>query len=620
MMIRHIAFAGVLCCQTALAQTHFDITDTHVKKEYRIPMRDGIHLYTVVYTPRDEVTNAPILLTRTPYSCAPYGEENTPSYVPPNYRRYFSLGYIMVYQDVRGRYMSEGEFENVRPYKPEKKSAADVDESSDAYDTIDWLVKNIPHNNGRVGILGLSYPAFYASMAAIDAHPALKACAPSAPVATWMGGDDFYHNGALLLSHAFNFFSSFGWPRPTPKSEPDRSPGFAGGDEYGFFLSVGPLSNLNRLYLHDSVAFWNTLTTHWAWSDYWAARDVLPHLKNIKTATMFVGGWFDTENLFGALQSYASNEWQSPGADNRIVMGPWGHGQWWESGGSTLGKMEWGSPTAQFYVDSVEVPFFEAHLRGISGPPFPEAIVFNTGRNTWWRLDSWPPKHVREERLYLHDGYRLSFEAPGEPAAAYDEYESDPADPVPYSAAVGRWYSRGFMVEDQRFLEGRADVLSYRSVPLTQEVTIAGPLQVNLVASTSGTDADWIVKVIDVYPGTPTRKQPAGGRSTDMRGYEMLVRGDILRAKFRNNPAAPEAMTPNLPTPMKFDMQDIFHTFKQGHRIMVQIQSTCFPMFDRNPGKFCDIFKAKNEDFRKTRQRVYRSATHPSFIRVTVLP
>jgi putative CocE/NonD family hydrolase len=507
--------------------------------------------------------------------------------------------------------MSEGKFEDVRPYKPEKRSPADIDESSDAYDTISWLLDHVEHHNGRVGVLGLSYGGFYASMSAIDAHPALKAVAATAPVTTWMGGDDFFHNGAFLLPHAFNFFASFGWPRPAPKSDPDRSFDHGTPDEYKFFMDLGPLRNANTKYFHDSVAFWNTLTTHWTWSPFWAERDVLPHLRNLRPAMMYVGGWFDTENLYGALQSYEANEAQSPGAENRLVMGPWSHGQWWDGDGSKLGKVPWGSSTSRFYIDSIEVPFFDHFLRGAAAPDAPEAWLFNTGTNVWRRFDAWPPKGLAEKHLYLAAGHRVSFTPPAETENPFDEYVNDPAAPVPYSDVVGRWYSRGFMVEDQRFVAGRNDVLTYTSPVLTEDLTVAGPIQVSLVASTTGSDADWVVKLIDVFPDGP--------KVSELGGYQMLLRGDVLRGKFRNSLEKPEPVEPNTPTTFRFDMNDVLHTFRKGHRIMVQVQSTWFPMIDRNPGKFLDIFQAKASDYQKTRQRIYRAATHPSYLGVTVL-
>ena len=616
----------ILLCllrHNVVAQPAFEVFDTHTKKEYMIPMRDGVKLFTAVYTPKDHENPAPILMVRTPYSCAPYGEDKSPRFVLPNFRRYYVSGYIIVYQDVRGRYMSEGEFENVRPYKPIKHSPVDVDESTDAYDTIEWLIANLQHHNGRVGVTGLSYGGFYASMAAIDAHPALKAVVPTAPVSTWMGGDDFFHNGAFLLPHAFNFFAEFGWPRPKPKREPDRSFDHGTPDEYTFFLGLGPLSNANRKYFHDSVAFWNTLTTNWTWNAFWSERDVIPHLKQLRPAMMYVGGWFDTENLYGALQSYIANEAQSPGAENRLVMGPWSHGQWWDGDGSKLGKIPWGSRTSQFYEDSIEAPFFDHFLKGTEKSPQPEAFVYNTGANVWKRLDSWPPDGLGEMRLYIDAGRRVVFAPPAGKGELFDEYTNDPASPVPYSNAVGRWYSRGFMVEDQRFVTGRNDVLSYTSAALDKDLTIAGPIQVNLEVSTSGTDADWIVKVIDVFPGPAARNgrseaTKAGSNNGDLQGYQMLLRGDVMRGKFRKTLEKPEPMEPGTPTTVRFDMLDVFHTFKAGHRIMIQVQSSWFPMIDRNPGKFLDIFRAKASDYQKTRQRVYRSASRSSYLTVMV--
>ncbi len=596
------------------AQDAANLRDHYTKREVMIPMRDGVRLFTSIYVPRDTTRRHPILLTRTPYSCRPYGDTAYHRQPPTQFAHYFATGYIVVCQDVRGRYLSEGDYANVRPYKPAKRSRRDTDETSDTYDTVDWLVANLTTNNGRVGITGISYPGFYTWMGTIDAHPAVKATSPQAPVSKWMGGDDFFHNGAFLLPHAFNFYSRFGWPRPAPSTETAPAPFDKGTpDDYEFFLELGPLPNANARYLQHGVPYWDTITVNGRWNDFWAARDILPHLRNLKPATLVVGGWFDTENLFGALNSYAANERQSPGATNRLVMGPWYHGQWnFDSSGRRLGDLDWGSETAQFYRDSIEAPFFDAYLLNGGRAALPEAFLFNTGANVWRRLDAWPPPTATSVNLYLHAGERLSFDRPTATASAYDEYVHDPARPVPYTNEVTRWYNRGFMVEDQRFAARRPDVLVYETDVLSADVTIAGPIEAHLVVATSGTDADWVVKLIDVFPDTAGR---GAGRSA-LGGYQMLVRGDVLRGKFRNSLARPEPFTPDAPTPIAFTLQDAFHTFRAGHRIMVQVQSSWFPMIDRNPGTFTDIFQATADEFRRTTQRVYRSAAYPSYLTV----
>ncbi|MCU0454175.1 MAG: CocE/NonD family hydrolase [Bacteroidetes bacterium] len=611
--MKHAAVLFVLSLwlvSVGAAQAPFEIKDHYTKQEVAITMRDGVNLFTSIYQPKDTTRSYAIILTRTPYSVAPYGADAYPGFVGNQRARYFRDGYIIVYQDVRGRYMSEGEFEHVRPHRPSKSTPLEIDESSDTYDTVEWLVKNLPRNNGRVGVSGISYPGFYTWMATLSGHPAVKATSPQAPVSQWMSGDDFYHNGAFLLPHAFNFMGWFGWPRPKPKSEPDRFVDHGTPDEYDFFLRLGALKNANARFFHDSVAFWNTMLANDRWNDFWAERSILPHLKNINPAVLIVGGWFDTENLYGALHSYAAAERQSPGNDVKLVMGPWYHGQWSNESGDSLGIIQWGGSTSSYYTDSIEAPFFAHHLYGAAPPSLPEANVFNTGTNTWHRMSVWPPQNRLDLRVYLDQKGRLSFTPPGRTATAYDEYMSDPARPVPYTNAIGHWYNPAFMLEDQRFASRRPDVLVYTSEALGEHVTVAGPITVDLTASTSGTDCDWIVKVIDVYPdrmdqGSSPFSYAGGG--TSLGGYQMLLRGDVLRGKFRNSMTNLEPFKANAPTRVSFDLQDVFHTFKKGHRIMVQIQSTWFPMVDRNPGVFMDIYKAADTDYRPTTQRVYRT-------------
>jgi len=601
-----------------------DYTPLYTKREVQIPMRDGVRLFTTIYAPRDTVARHPILMTRTPYSSNPYGPDRfwgafRNSNIPA-FRNYLRAGYIFVNQDVRGRWMSEGEFMDVRPYIENKRSNRDVDETSDTYDTVEWLIHNVPGTNGRVGVRGTSYPGFYASMAAIDAHPAVRAVSPQAPVTEWMGGDDFFHNGALLLPHAFDFFSGFGRPRPQPTSTP------AGGrldhgtpDGYEFFLTrLGALRNSNPRFFHDSVAFWDSIAAHPTWDAFWQARSARPWLRNLRPAILWVGGWFDTENLWGALNAYAAAERQSPGAVNRLVMGPWSHGQWNGVRADSLGGIAWGSMTAVFFNDSIEAPFFNHYL--LDSMPAPreyEAAVFNSGANQWRFLDAWPPRGTSPWNLYLRGGGALAPEPPVDRGAVFDEYVSDPARPVPYTNEVTHWYDDGFMVEDQRFASRRPDVLVYLTEALASDLTVAGPIEVDFVVSTSGTDCDWVVKVIDVFPDSGT-----GGtaRARALTGnYQMLVRGDVMRGKFRNSLSQPEPFRPNVATPLRFRLNDVFHTFRAGHRVMVQVQSTWFPMIDRNPGRFMNIWDATDGDFQRTSQRVFRSATQASHLVLPVL-
>lgn len=589
------------------------IREHYTKHEYQVAMRDGVKLFTAVYVPKDESHNYPIILMRTPYSVSPYGPDDYIVLPGKQRTRYFHEGYIVAYQDVRGRYMSEGEFVNVRPYIPDKKGNRDIDETTDTYDTVDWLVKNVPQNNGRVGISGISYPGFYTSMGIIDAHPAVKAASPQAPVSKWMGGDDFFHNGAFLLSHAFDFFSGFGWPRPVPKKEPDPRFDHKTPDGYKFFLEMGPLPNADAKYLKNGVAFWNEIMQHGAWDAFWEARNILPHLKNIRPAVMVVGGWFDTENLFGALHTYEAIKEQNPGAPDTLVMGPWSHGEWSRSDGQVLGDIDFGSKTADYYTDQVEAPFFNYYLKDQGTLNLPGAFVFETGGNQWHSLDSWPPKNLEARDMYLQVNGSLSWEPPTGSASGYREYVSDPSKPVPYTSEITNWYNSSFMLEDQRFAATRPDVLVYQTDPLKSSVTVAGPIAASAFVSTSGTDSDWVVKVIDVFPDNTPDPTP-NPRNVRLGGYEMLVRGDVLRGKFRNSLSAPQPFVPNQPTKIEFVLQDVFHTFKEGHRIMIQVQSTWFPMIDLNPQKFVDIYHAQASDFQKATERIYSTPQYPSHI------
>ena len=595
----------------------------YTKFEYRIPMRDGVKLFTSVYVPKDGWQKYPILLTRTPYSVAPYGIDAYKSNLGPS-DRFMRDGYIFVYQDVRGRMMSEGEFADVRPHLPVKSGPADIDESTDTYDTIEWLVKNIPNHNGRVGLYGISYPGFYTSAGMIDAHPSLKAASPQAPIADWFVGDDFHHNGALYLPHAFDFFSGFGRPRPKPTTRFGPRFGYGTDDGYKFFLELGPMPNVNARHFKGEIAFWNDLMAHETYDAFWQARNLRPHLKGIKPAVLTVGGWFDAEDLFGALETYKSVERQSPGAANILVMGPWAHGGWARGDGDFLGDVRFGAKTSEFYRDQIEFPFFSHHLKGKDDPRLPEAYVFETGRNQWRRMDAWPPPQAVAKDLYLVSGAKLSWQAPTE-AEAFDQYVSDPAKPVPYINHVAIGMTREHMVDDQRFASRRPDVLTYVTDVLEADVTVAGPIRPDLQVSTTGTDSDWVVKLIDVYPDIaaepsravdPALAQRAASR---MSGYQQLVRGEAMRGKFRNSYEKPEPFVPGQVTKVEYVMPDVFHTFRTGHRIMVQIQSTWFPLVNLNPQTFCNINTATAADFKAATQRVSRSSTAPSRVTLRVL-
>ena len=589
----------------------------YTKYEHRIPMRDGKRLFTAVYVPKDESQPCPILLNRTPYSVGPYGADQSKGDLGPS-PLFGKQGYIFVYQDVRGRWMSEGEFVNVRPHRPVKRSPADVDESSDTFDTIEWLLKHVPNHNGKVGMWGISYPGFYTSAGMIDAHPALKAASPQAPIADWFVGDDWHHNGALMLPHVFNFMAVFGRPRPQPIKRASFTFEHETPDGYEFFLRMGPLANAEARYFKHEVAFWSEVMRHGTYDDFWKARNLRPHLKGIRPAVMTVGGWFDAENLFGALETYKHIEAHGPPTVNTLVMGPWVHGGWSRGDGQSLGPIAFGAKTAEFYRESIEFPFFEFHLKGKGDGKQPNAWVFQTGTNVWRRLSAWPPKEAKPRSLYFGAGGRLEWQ-PAAAAPAYDEYVSDPAKPVPFlnQTAVGMSYD--YMVDDQRPAGRRPDVLVYQTGALEEDLSLAGPIQVEISVSTSGSDSDWIVKLIDVYPDDhpDPNPNPAG---VHMGGYQQLVRGDVMRGKFRNSMERPEPFVADRPTPVKFTLQDICHTFRSGHRVMVQVESTWFPLVDRNPQKFVDIYSAKEADFQKATQRVWRGGSLGSRLGVLVLP
>jgi hypothetical protein len=506
-----------------------------------------------------------------------------------------------------------------------KKGPADIDESTDTYDTIEWLVKNIPGNNGKVGMYGISYPGFYTAAGMIDAHPALKAVSPQAPIADWFIGDDFHHNGALYLPHAFGFLSSFGKPRPAPTTSSGSRFDFGTEDGYQFYLKLGPVANANAAYLKDTVAFWNEMMAHETYDAFWQARNLRPHLKNIKPAVLTVGGWFDAEDLFGALETYKNTERQSPGATNMLVMGPWAHGGWGRGDGDYLGDVRFGSKTSVFFREQIEFPFFSHYLKDKEDPALPEAYVFETGRNQWRKMDAWPPAGASVKPLYLADGGRLTWTPPAG-ASAFDEYVSDPAKPVPYINYVAIGMTREHMLDDQRFASSRPDVLTYMTEVLDADVTVAGPIRPSLQVSTSGTDSDWVVKLIDVYPDTfpePGAADDSGfaqRAASRMGGYQQLVRGEAMRGKFRNSYEKPEAFVPGRVTRVEYVMPDVFHTFRSGHRIMVQIQSTWFPLVNLNPQTFCNINAATAADFQKATERVYRGKDAPSQIQLSILP
>lgn len=600
--------------------------ENYIKKEVYIPMRDGVKLFTSVYMPRDKSEKHPILMTRTPYSCAPYGESNYKPYYMSYVMAYLRKGYIIVTQDVRGRWMSEGSFEDVRPFNPNKKTNQDIDEASDTYDTIDWMVKNLENNNGRVGVFGISYPGFYSTMASLSGHPALKAVSPQAPVTDWFMGDDFHHNGAFFITDAFSFYSSFGKPRPHPTTVGPTDFEFHSQDNYDFYLKTGAVKNFTRL-LGDTVAFWKEVCAHPNLDAWWKARNVRQYLNNMQPAMLEVGGLFDAEDCFGAWNVYKSIEKQSPNANNKLVMGPWYHGQWASArdGGTHLGNVRWGDSTSIWYEQNIEIPFFEHYLRGQGNDDLAEATVFFTGENQWHKLKQWPPADMQTQSMYLQPDGKLDFAKP-KAANSYSEYVSDPSKPVPYTEDVHWNRTVSYMTDDQRFAARRPDVVVFETDTLPNDITLAGPVSAKLVVSTSGTDADFIVKIIDVFPDEFQYQAPEASEhrripssTYTMGGYQMLVRGEIMRGKFRNSFEKPVPFTSNAPTNVNFSIPDMAHTFKKGHRIMIQIQSSWFPLVDRNPQVFTDIYTCDDSVFRKANIRIYHDAQHASHIDLPVI-
>ena len=593
------------------------LAEHYTKFEHRIRMRDGVRLFTRVYVPKDDSKSWPIVLTRTPYALKPYGAEN---YNDPagSFRTLAKDKFILVTQDVRGRYGSEGDYMHVRPFNP-NKGPKDIDENSDAYDTIDWLVRHVPGNNGKVGMFGISYPGFYTSMGMIDSHPALKAASPQAPIADWFMGDDIHHNGAFFLAQNFGFFYFFAQRAEDPLHEDLKPFNFKTPDGYDFFLRMGPLANSDKVLLKGRSPEWREFLEHPTYDDYWKARNIRPHLKNVRCAVMTVGGWYDAEDLFGPLETYRSTERQNPGITNILVMGPWAHGAWGRGDGDKLGHINFRAKTSEFYREKIELPFFRHFLKGDTNFNATEAHMFETGTHRWRRFDAWPPKQMEERTLYFHGRGVLNFNPPREDSNGFDEYISDPARPVPYTLEMSTGYPRSYPVHDQRFAASRPDVLVYETEPLEEDLTFAGPLSASLHVSTTGTDSDWVIKLIDVYAGDYPNPRP-NPENVAMGGYQQLVRGDVFRGKFRNSFEKPEPFDPGKRATIKFTIPDIFHTFRRGHRVMVHVQSSWFPLVDRNPQTFVNIPTAKPEDFRKAMQRIYRSAEAPSSLTVHVLP
>ena len=594
------------------------VRQNYTKIERNIPMRDGIKLFTAIYIPKDKNQKYPFMINRTPYTVAPYGEHKYKTTLGPS-PLFLREGFIFVYQDVRGKWMSEGEFVDVRPHNDQKKGKKDIDESSDTYDTIDWLIKNIPSNNGKAGIYGISYPGFYSTAALPGAHKGLKAVSPQAPVTDWFLGDDFHHNGAFMLADAFSFYSSFGVPRPKPIT-PDKGPKpfkYPIADNYRFYLGLGALKNVKQKYFGDSIKFWNDLMAHGTYDQFWKNMNIRPHLKGVKPAVLVVGGFFDAEDAYGALHTYKAIEDQNPGAKNNLVMGPWFHGGWSRGTGESFGDINFGQATSTSYQKNLEFPFFMQYLKDAADAKLAEANIFVTGSNEWKAFETWPPKNTENKTLYFQPEGQLSFEKPTA-TNSFNQYESDPNAPVPYQDGVQARRTREYMIDDQRFAARRPDVQVFQTAVLTEDLTLAGPLTANLVVSTTGTDADYVVKLIDVYPEDALPMEP-NPKNIIMGGYQMLVRGEVMRGKFRNSFEKPEPFTPGQITKVNYSIPDVAHTFKKGHRIMIQVQNSWFPLVDRNPQVFTDIYHAADSDFQKATHRIYHDANNASAVSVTVL-
>jgi uncharacterized protein len=607
--------ALVLAVGFAAAQEDFDVRAHYAKREVMIPMRDGVKLFTILYEPKDRSRTYPFLLLRTPYSIPPYGPDEYPPQIGPS-PEFDRDGFIFVFQDVRGKFRSEGEFVVMRPYAP-SKSGTETDESTDNYDTIGWLLRNVENHNGRVGQYGVSYPGFQTVMGMIDAHPALKASSPQASPSDMFLGDDWHHNGAFRLMYAFSWLSSNARVREGVTTEREEPFDYGTPDGYRFFLDLGPIANVNERYFDYSVPTWNEFMEHGHYDAYWKDQVVLPHLNDIDHAILNVGGWFDAEDFYGPMTIYYEIEKRNEDNDSVLVVGPWLHGGWNRMDGASLGHVQFESKTAHYFQNEIHLPFFRHHLKGAPDPDLPEAYVFETGSNRWRKYADWPPPDAVAKKLYLREKETLSFEPPtGE---GFDSYVSDPDKPVPFSAETRTTQGHLWMIEDQRFAASRPDVLVYESDLLTEDVTIAGPIIAHLEAATTGTDSDFVVKLIDVFPGDfpDNQPNPAGVR---MGHFQMLLAGEVFRAKFRKSFEKPEPMVPGEITPIEFDLRDRNHTFEKGHRIMVHVQSSWFPVIDRNPQTFVDIYKAQEEDFSEATQRIYRSAANPSYIKVNLIP
>lgn len=589
------------------------IRANYTKFEYQIPMRDGVKLFTSVYLPNNSEKPHPIMLQRTPYRVAPYGASKYKTRLGPS-ESFEKDGFIFVFQDVRGKFMSEGEFVNMRPQDAYKRGKNATDDATDTYDTIDWLIKNLANNNGKVGMWGTSYPGYYTSVGAINSHSALKAISPQAPIADWFF-DDFHRNGAFVTPMAFIFFDTFDKQRDKKHAHWPKGMDSITPDGYQFFKELGPLTNVNKNYFQGERPFWNEVIAHPNYDEYWQARDVLQHLGNTKPATLVVGGWYDTEDLYGPLYTYQTMSKNNKKEHIKMVIGPWSHGQWnSEKGGETLGEGSFGFDTSKWFQNEIQLPFFKQHLKDGDDAKLATATMFETGSNRWRKFDVWPPKTAKKQTLYLTSNEGFSAK---QVDAGQSEYISDPNKPVPHSAKVSRGWDKPYMIEDQRFAARRPDVLVFETEVLEDDLTIAGAIDLDLWFSTTQTAADIVVKLVDVFPGKDVNNDKMDSKTGNRHE---LVRWSVIRGRFRDSMSEPKPFVANEPAQVKFDLYDVLHTFKRGHKLQIQIQSSMFPFIDKNPQKYVDnIFEAKEQDFVKAFHSIYHNKKHPSAISFSVL-
>ena len=596
---------------THAQQSSREYTAVFDKIEAMIPVRDGIKLHTEIYIPKNASTPLPILFERTPYGISSPNSSGGYSSMLGRYNEMISEGYIFVFQDIRGRYASQGKFVMLHPVHDPATDPKGIDEATDTYDTIDWLIKNVPHNNGRVGMDGISYDGYLVTMGMINPHPALKAASEQACMGDTYLGDDFFHNGAFRLSYAFEYSALL------ETSSENYSFPFDRFDLYDWYLRLGPLSNANAKYFHDKIPTWNDFIAHSSYDDFWKHHAVAYGLKEPTVPNLNVAGWWDQEDFYGPTATYERLEKVDTKNLNYFVAGPWNHGGWGHGAGSSLGDIPFGSDTSVYFRQNIEAPWFAYWLKDKGKLPLKEALTFQTGSDEWVQYDSWPPRQAQTRNIYMREDGALSFTAPTaassgdqSPDAAFDSYVSDPAHPVPNRHRPvdmtypedhpGAWYT--WLVQDQRFVDQRPDVLTWQTPPLTEDVTLSGQVTAKLFASTTGTDSDWVVKLIDVYPESVPQ-------DWKLSGFELMVADEIFRGRYRNSFEKPEPITPNTVTPFTVDLHTTNHVFKKGHRIMVQVQSTWFPLYDRNPQKFVpNIFEAQASDYQKATQRIYRSS------------